>query len=238
MKDDAIKDQICENLVILREHKGLTQGDLAEILGSTQKSISSYERKRAFPKLDLLNAYLEYFNISYRDLARQDLSKLRTDELERLLSKKPNGAKVLAITVDHDDNENIELVPVKAAAGYAQGIGDPEYLRHLPRFRLPFLPAGTYRAFEIAGSSMLPVQPGAVVVGKFVESPDDIKKGEAYILVMEDGVVFKRVFHSPYQEHEGDFLLVSDNPSYEPFEVEASNIQQIWQAYKIISDVS
>lgn len=238
MKDDAIKDRICENLVVLREYRNLTQGDLAKILGSTQKSISSYERKRAFPKLDLLNAYLEYFNISYRDLSQLDLSTLRPDELERLLSKKQNSAKILAITVDNEDNENIELVPVKAAAGYAEGLGDPEYLKQLPRFRLPFLPAGTYRAFEIEGTSMLPVQPGSVVVGKFVEQPNDIKKGDPYILVMEDGVVFKRVFHSPYEQHEDNFLLVSDNPSYEPFEVEIANVQQIWQAYKIISDVS
>lgn len=238
MKDDAIKDRICENLVVLREHKNLTQGDLAKILGSTQKSISSYERMRAFPKLDLLNAYLDFFNISYRDLSQMDLSTLRGDELDRLLSKKQNSAKVLAITVDKDDNENIELVPVKAAAGYAEGLGDPEYLKQLPRFRLPFLPVGTYRAFEIEGTSMLPVQPGAVVVGKFVEQPTDIKKGDAYILVMEDGVVFKRVFHSPYEKHDNHFLLVSDNPSFEPFEVEVGDVQQIWQAYKIISDVS
>jgi phage repressor protein C with HTH and peptisase S24 domain len=55
---------------------------------------------------------------------------------------------------------------------------------------------------------------------------------------MEDGVVFKRVFHSPYEKHDNHFLLVSDNPSFEPFEVEVGDVQQIWQAYKIISDVS
>ncbi len=236
-KDEAIKLQICDNLIALREHKHLTQGDLAEILGSTQKSISSYERRRAFPKLEVLNAYLEYFNITYEDLSTQDLTTFTEQELDRLLNRN-QGTQVLAITVDQEDNENIELVPVKAAAGYAQGHSDPEYLRGLPRFHLPFLPNGTYRAFEIEGSSMLPIQPGAVVVARYVESAEEIKKGDSYILVMDDGVVFKRVFPSVQQKVTDNFLLVSDNPSYEPFQVDVSNVQQIWKAYKVISDVS
>jgi len=85
---------------------------------------------------------------------------------------------------------------------------------------------------------MLRGQTCAVVVGRYGERGEDIKISDAYILVMEDGVVFKRVFHSPYQEHADNVLLVSDNPSFEPFEVEVSNVQQIWQAYKIISDLS
>jgi transcriptional regulator with XRE-family HTH domain len=238
MKNDPIKDRICENLAVLREHKGLTQGELAKELGSTQKSISSYERKRAFPKLDLLHAYMEFFNISYRDLSTKDLKEMSREEIDRLLNKKGKGTEILAITVGPDGEENIELVPVKAAAGYSKGYADEEYIRQLPHFRLPFLPVGTYRAFEIDGASMLPIQPGSVVVGRRIEGVEEVKKGDAYILVMEDGVVFKRVFEPTHEDKNHKLLLVSDNPAYEPFEVDVSDVQQIWKAYKVIGDMS
>ena len=39
--------------------------------------------------------------------------------------------KVLSITVDAAEKENIELVPQKAAAGYMNGYADPEFIKEL-----------------------------------------------------------------------------------------------------------
>src|SRR5690606_251955 len=102
--------------------------------------------------------------------------------------------RVLSITVDEEDRENIELVPVKASAGYLNGYADPEFIRELPRFHLPIFKQGTYRAFELKGDSMLPLQPGTIVVGEFVEDWKNIKPGETYIIISKsEGVVYKRV---------------------------------------------
>src|SRR5690606_20756834 len=105
--------------------------------------------------------------------------------------------RVLAITVDEDERENIELVPQKASAGYLNGYADPEFIEELPRFRLPTLGSGgTFRAFEISGDSMLPIASGTVIVGRFVDDWSSIKDGTPCIVVSEkEGVVFKRVYN-------------------------------------------
>jgi hypothetical protein len=59
-----------------------------------------------------------------------------------------SNLRVLSVTVDADDRENIELVPVKASAGYLNGYGDPEYVAELPKFSLPMFGQGTFRALK------------------------------------------------------------------------------------------
>jgi hypothetical protein len=58
---------------------------------------------------------------------------------------------------------------VKASAGYINGYSDPEFVRELPKFHLPMLQGGTFRAFEIKGDSMLPIHPGSIIVGEYVD---------------------------------------------------------------------
>src|SRR5665648_762449 len=75
---------------------------------------------------------------------------------------KGSKLRVLTTTVDSTNTENIELVPEKAKAGYMRGFADPEFVRELPVFQLPFLsPERKYRTFQISGDSMSPI-PDAV----------------------------------------------------------------------------
>ena len=143
--------------------------------------------------------------------------------------------KVLSITVNEEQDENIELIPQKAAAGYLNGYADPEYIKEQPRFKLPFLPKNaSYRAFEISGDSMLPIKSGTIVIGSYIEQIQDIKNGKTYILLTEsEGVVFKRVFN--YLEEKGNLYLVSDNRMYTPYEIDPADVIEIWEAKAYIS---
>ncbi|HSI89644.1 MAG TPA: S24 family peptidase, partial [Adhaeribacter sp.] len=146
-----------------------------------------------------------------------------------------NKMRVLAITVDQDQNENIELVPQRASAGYLNGYADPEFMEELPKFRLPMLSgSGTYRAFEISGDSMLPLASGTVIVGRYVEDWRHIKDGTPCILLSQrEGVVFKRLYNRIRQ---GSVMaLHSDNPVYPPYEVPVDDILEIWEAKAFIS---
>jgi SOS-response transcriptional repressor LexA len=181
--------------------------------------------KRSVQRLRYL-ALLEIsdlFKISIDVLSRKDLSKL--PEIKWREAAMQIKKEVLAITVDSEDRENIELVSQKAAAGYLNGYQDPEYIKDLPKLSLPVLPRhATYRAFEIKGDSMLPIQSGAIVFGEYVEKLPEVKNGKLYILVTEnDGIVFKRVFMS-----DDKLLLVSDNREYDPYSVDAADIKEIW----------
>jgi transcriptional regulator with XRE-family HTH domain len=223
---------INKNLKFLRAQQGMTQKQLAEKLGLKQAAIGAYEEERSTPPLSSLLDITRIFNVNLDDLVKHDLSRLPKDR--KTLSSK--GREVLAITVDIHNKENVELVTQKASAGYLSGFQDVEYVRDLPKISMPVLPRNkTFRAFEIQGDSMLPVQPGSIIFGEYVEEASTIKNGKLYLLVTrQDGIVFKRIFN--FAEEEGRLLLVSDNRQYAPYSVEVDDVLEIWYARAFFSN--
>jgi transcriptional regulator with XRE-family HTH domain len=223
---------IAENIKHLRKRAGYTQERFAEAVGIKRSVVGAYEEGRAEPRLQTLKKIAEVLQVTVDQLISLDLTRP-----EKAVREKAQGpkVKVLSITVDEQDNENIELVPQKAAAGYLNGFSDPEYIAELPRFKLPILPKNaTYRAFEIQGDSMLPLPSGAIIIGKYLENLRDLKNGKTYVLItQQEGVVYKRVFN--YLEERGKLYLVSDNPSYSAYEVDPIDVEEIWESVAYIS---
>jgi transcriptional regulator with XRE-family HTH domain len=223
---------INKNLKFLRAQQSMTQKQLAEMLGLKQAAIGAYEEERSTPPLASLLDITRIFNVNLDDLVRHDLSRLPKDR--KMSSSK--GREVLAITVDSQNRENVELVTQKASAGYLSGYQDVEFVKDLPKISLPVLPRNkTFRAFEIQGDSMLPVQPGSIIFGEYVEDAAAIKNSKLYILVTrQDGIVFKRIFN--FAEEEGRLLLVSDNRQYAPYSVDVDDVMEIWYARAFFSN--
>jgi phage repressor protein C with HTH and peptisase S24 domain len=121
------------------------------------------------------------------------------------------------------------VIPIKASAGYLSGYDDPEYISELPQMKLPFIPTGKHRAFPIKGDSMEPwVKEGAFVVGKFVESPDQIRDGQTYIVVTHnEGLVYKRLYRN--ENNKNVLTFKSDNAFYAPYEVRADQVIELWE---------
>ncbi len=223
-----------KNLKFLRAHQGLTQKQLAEKLGLKQAAVGAYEEERSTPPLASLLDISKIFKVNIDLLVNHDLSRIPEKEWK---GKGPSrGKDVLAITVDSNNRENVELVTQKASAGYLAGYEDPQFVKDLPKISLPVLPRNkTFRAFEIQGDSMLPVQPGSIIFGEYVEDAASIKNGKLYILVtVNDGIVFKRVFN--FAAEEGKLLLVSDNRLYEPYSVNTGDVLEIWHAKAFFSN--
>lgn len=221
---------IASNLKYLRKKKGLTQQQFADLMEIKRASVGAYEENRADPKYDLLKKIAEFYDLSMDELANDIIDA----DWKPTPKSNASNLRVLSITVDQDDRENIELVPVKASAGYLNGYADPEYVKELPRFSLPMFNQGTYRAFEIKGDSMLPLPSGSVIVGEYVENWHDIKSGQTYVVISKnDGVVYKRI-GAKYKEDKG-LKLVSDNRVYEPYWVGAEDILEVWKAKAFIS---
>lgn len=229
---------VSENIKYLRKKHGFTQEQMAEQIGIKRSLLGAYEEGRADPRLNNLLSIAAVFKVTVDVLISKDVSKLSEKELYASAgneNKGEKGLRVLSITVDKNDNENIELVPQKAAAGYLNGYSDPEFLEDLPKFQLPMLPRqGTYRAFEISGDSMLPIVAGTIIIGRYVENVNEIKNGKTYVLVTgREGVVYKRVFN--YITERGKLFLVSDNRIYAPYEVDEADIMEVWEAKAFIS---
>lgn len=221
--------KIAKNLQYLRRHRGLSQEALADELGITRSRIGSYEENRSEPPIDTLIQLSEYFSLPIDVMVKNDLSLSKEKSFIQLANH-----RVLFPIVVNDENEDIiEVVPVKASAGYLNGYSDPEYIEQLEQIKLPFIPTGKHRAFPIKGDSMLPIREGSWVVGKYMEDWREIKSGRTYVLLTKDeGIVYKRVYLAENEnpdEVESVLILKSDNKAYEPYAVKISDVLEIWE---------
>jgi len=226
---------VSENIKHLRKLKNWTQGDFAQKIDIKRSLVGAYEEGRADPRLNNLLNMSKVFSVPVDALISKDLTKLNETQVQKLVASKKSSSKVLSITVDNNNEEMIDLIPHKASAGYLNGYADPEYLGELPKFQLPNLPkSGTYRAFEITGDSMLPLKPGTIVIGKYLEDVTDIKNGSCYVMLSKDeGVVYKRVFD--YSGENGRLFMVSDNKAYSPYDIAVEDVIEIWEAKAYLS---
>lgn len=219
--------QAGQNLKYLRKLRGWTQEEFAIKLGIKRSLIGAYEEERADPRLEVLEIVSDTFKLSLDDLLLKDLSNTGNSYLDKRRQQK-------MMTVDRNV---IHFVPVKAAAGYLAGYADSEFIDELNTFTLPMLAGGNYRAFEIIGDSMLPTPSGSIIVAEKLESAEDVKNDQAYIVVSRnEGIVYKRLVRSNRAKNK--ITMVSDNPQYQPYQVNTEDVVELWQAQMIINKVS
>jgi transcriptional regulator with XRE-family HTH domain len=228
------------NIRFLRKRRGRTQDDMAFALGMKRSTLSGYENQVAQPGIEALIAFSRYFSVAIDTLLTIDLTSLSESQLSQLergydVYIKGSNLRVLTTTVDSHNNENIELVEEKAKAGYATGFADPEYIKVLPAFQLPFLSRNKkYRSFQISGDSMLPIPDKSFVTGEYVVDWNFIRSHQPYIILTRDeGVVFKIAENK--LKDEGILSLHSLNPLYEPYDLQASDIREVWKFVHYIS---
>jgi len=226
---------------LLRKRRGRTQDDVAFALEMKRSTLSGYENGVAQPGLEALVAFSRYFNVSIDTLVKTDLTTLaesQLSQLERGYDVFLTGSKlrVLATTVDRENEENIELVSERAKAGYRSGFADPEFIKVLPTFQMPFLSRQKkYRSFQVSGDSMLPIPDGAWVTCEFVQNWQLIRNRHAYVVhTLDDGVVFKVVENLIRKE--GMLRLHSLNPAYEPYDVHVNDVREVWKFVNYISN--
>lgn len=228
------------NIKFLRNRKKLTQDQLAVALDIKRSTLNNYENGISGPSIQSLVLLSDYFHVAIDTLLRVDLARLRESQLYELehgqdVFLKGSNLRVMATTVDRMNRDNIELVSEKAKAGYTNGFSDPEYISELPVFQLPFLSSERkYRTFQISGDSMLPIPDGAWITGEFVQDWNEIKTGELYVvLTLNEGLVFKQLKNELAER--GCFQLISLNKSYEPYELAAIEVREIWKFVHYIS---
>jgi transcriptional regulator with XRE-family HTH domain len=218
---------IGQNIKYLRNRHKLSQQELADKLFVPRSSLSDYEREHTQLSIENLIKLSDIFQVKIDDIIRTNLSHR---DLEIIRNR---DFRVLAISIDVDNNSNIELVDTKAEAGYLESFADPEYIRDLPKIAFPNIPDGTFRGFEIRGDSMLPMETGSIVICSYVETLPEIKKDRTYIVISKsEGVVYKRV--RPDFEKQR-LILVSDNENYLPYDISFEDIDEIWQYYAHLS---
>ena len=205
----------------MRALKKWSQEQLAEQLEIPRARIGSYEEERCDPPIETVIKLSNLFHIAIDALVKCDLSKFDSESFMKV----GENRILFPIIVDKANQDAVEVVTMKASAGYLTGYSDPEYIEKLPLMSLPFKTVGTHRAFPITGDSMPPLKNGCYVVGKYIESINDIENGSTYIIVTkEEGVVYKRLFKKGKS-----IELHSDNKNYQPYVIKNSEVVELWK---------
>ena len=213
------------NVKYLRNKKSISQQALANDFDLTRGQLASYEDGRAEPSQKTLIKYSNYFQLPVDALIRNDLTMSKESSFLDIGSH-----RILFPVLINENNEDIiEVIPIKASAGYLEGYADPEYISELPQMKLPFMPTGKHRAFPIKGDSMEPgVKEGAYIVGRYVEHVKDVIDGKTYIVVTkDDGLSYKRISTEKFEE--GQLTLKSDNSFYPPYLVHLNDVMELWE---------
>ena len=217
-----------QNLRYLRKLRGWTQEEFAHKLNIKRSLVGAYEEERADPRLEVLERVAFIFKVTLDELLLEDLSKT-------------TGSSYLAkrrqMKMMTSERNIIHFVPVKAAAGYLAGYADSEFIDELNTFTLPMLTGGNYRAFEIVGDSMMPTPSGSVIVGEKIEKIEDIKNNAACIVISNsEGIVYKRVVKN--NRNTAKLTLVSDNPAFQPYQVQTQDVLEVWEAQAVINKIT
>ncbi|MNH93740.1 Helix-turn-helix domain protein [compost metagenome] len=222
------------NLRFLRERRKLTQEQVSVALGIHRIKYTNLENgKTKSPSMDEYLKLSRFHRLSIDTLLQIDLTKIGELKLRELengddIYIKGGNIRVLAITVDQHNNENIEYVPIKGKAGYAAGgYADTDFIAELPKYYHPNLPKfGTYRTFPIEGDSMYPFPEAMDVTGRFIADWNTIKPNTLAIVVSKgQDIVFKDITISG----SGTVQCNSWNAQFTPFEIGFEDIFEIWE---------
>lgn len=229
------------------QHYGLNANSLTQKLGYSTNS-KMYKilagTEPSFPTLiDILRAFPEvspaWLTLGEGPMLRGESGGSVAASARQLVARdgQPavNSGSVLVVTVDKDGEENTELVPVNAQAGYTMQHNEAVFVQDLPKYRLPRFEHGKFRAFEVAGDSMEPtLNHNDIVVCSYVDNwrlliPDDI-----YVVVTPESVMLKRI-RKKITDLVGEVMLYSDNHHRRPYPLDASDITELWRVRGYIS---
>jgi transcriptional regulator with XRE-family HTH domain len=231
-----------ENLKFLRNRKKQSQDELANSLDITRAKLNSHENGLSKnPPLEDLIRIAEYFHIAVDTLLKVNLSKIGELKVRALEAGNDvyisgGNIRVLSISVNTDNKENVEYVPIKAKAGYLAGFKDPEFIAQLPKFSLPHLPQNrTYRMFPTEGDSMLPIPENCLVIAEYVADWTSLKNTPCIVIMKsEQTFLFKMTSLITASQ---SLLLHSLNPEYTDNEVWVGDVLEVWKYHSHITDM-
>ncbi|RWX00955.1 S24 family peptidase [Flavobacterium cerinum] len=240
-----VKDRFFKAFEYLKEMGSVKNlQEFADIVGTNKAGMSDIKADRKKVSLEnLTNLAIRFpeINISWIatgmgsmifSYSEKATSNLSVKEPEQIIHRVPQ-----VVTTDVDGRNTIVLVPVKAAAGYLNGYGDPEFVEKLPTYNLPNIQNGVFRMFQVNGHSMFPtLHNGSYVVGQFVENwVKDIKEDRVYVIVSRnDGIIVKRCLNRIKKY--GSIYCKSDNrKEYPSFAVQPEDIIEVWECKGMLS---
>ena len=196
------------------------------------QSLSEILKGRRDVTIELLRKAIEEYNLNPAYIFTGEGTMFNTGD-------QGSGFRLLTVGTDAQNDERIVHVPVPAQAGYAGEELDPRFFEELPAYTLPDYKyqVGTHRSFDVSGDSMEPTLfEGDKVVCSYLEPglwESSLKDNYVYVVVTRGDVLVKRVFN---KIRTGRCLeLHSDNDFYQPYQIAAGDVREIWYVRAKIS---
>lgn len=188
---------IGQNIKRLRLRAGLSQMEFGELLGVSDKAVSTWENDLKFPRMGTIQKMAEYFHINKSDIIE--------DKGEGPIPK-----------------SEITMLPVVGRVAAGTGCPAQEYISgYYPASASTLSAGGTYFYLQVTGDSMTPkIDDGDLVL---VRQQTSVDSGSLAVVVIDDqdGVV-KKVYYGPdYIE------LHSFNPYYPVRRFDGPDVQRI-----------
>lgn len=218
------------------DYKGISKRKFYQITGLSNGYLDK-EREVGHKKIEIIHSVFPEISLEWLLTSKGSMLKNEVEN-KGIYNRMPS---VITIPESDSEKENIEVVPVKLAAGYVGGgLANMDFIESLPKFRLPFLNNGTYRCFGVGGHSMRSsVKDNDFFIGKFVNNLLNFSEGKIHAVVAPDAdsLLMKRVFRHPKKK--GWFILRSDNNdvvnTYPDIEINAMYIKEMWSYAALIS---
>lgn len=208
-----------EKLRKLREERGLSQAELAEIINKRcssqlkRNTISNYERGKSFPDYEKLATLVKIFDTTSDILldipsdnitssARQIDSTIATNAnmVEGYSENEPSGSFSKSIREYSQLPHEIKYISVKEHYSYAENYNNRDYIDSLPELILPYNKGHELRAFQIPSTTEhlfinVRIKYGDILIGEKAENSDLNENALFYITIWRNhGVKVMRKF--------------------------------------------
>lgn len=179
--------QFGDKLKSLRIKRGLTQEELAEILGTSKQVISRYENNLRSPKVDVVQDYAEKLNVSVMYFSDNSIPAAENIIPMPKMRKIPLVGTIACGT------------PILAVENIEDQVDIPEHIH-------------ADFALRCKGDSMIDVdiQDGDIV---YIRRQDEVVPGQIAAVLVEDEATLKRFY---YDEAAGVVTLVPANSAMPP----------------------
>lgn len=223
-----IMNYFSKNIASLRNKKGLTQAQIAEILNVPRSTWGSYEGDASEPEIDRILVISEFFGVEAGDLLSKDLSDVYLMEGKEEYKKTGKSIpKSIPNGIPNQLKDGIPLIPVEAMAGMTNGDVQVTENDILKRYIVPeFTELGVNFIIQAKGSSMRPkYNSGDLLACKKIKDLSFFQWGKVYVLDTDQGALVKRLHPS---ENETLVECRSDNKDmYPPFQIPKASIRSI-----------
>jgi len=187
-----------EKIRKLRERKGLSQKELADLVGITQQAIASWESGKKKPRYDKLQRLAEIFKVPISYFLEEE--KPKWDKNAEYLK-----SKIIPIAIYGEAQAG-------SFGGYTYPT--PEEYFPTPEAMIKGLPPGRVFWIRVEGESMKPLfQPGDLVL---VADPSyyEVKEGAPVVVLNGDGELTVKYYH--HDTKNKVVVLEPANPAYKP----------------------